>query len=130
MAKVRSSRRKSLLLLPGVGVAYLFSLCFLGLTFPQRLFTDAYVTEENALGDDIVFSASHLIREATQKNLLDDQTELVLNVTSSGVGRQTCHYYFVNHVNRRLFWLTDVRIGKLFRKTFKGVTQPNQLGGS
>ena len=58
------------------------------------------MSQENGLGDDIVFSASHLIREATQKSLLDDQTELILNVTSSGATIQTCHYYFVNHVDR------------------------------
>ncbi|KAF8447269.1 hypothetical protein L210DRAFT_926720 [Boletus edulis BED1] len=92
-----------------------------------RLFTDTYITVDNGLGEDIVLSASHLVHEATQKNLLDDRTELVLNVISSGPTRHACQYYFVDHISRRLFWLTDVKVGKVFRKTFKGVTQPSQI---
>ncbi|KAF8121758.1 hypothetical protein EV363DRAFT_1275725 [Boletus edulis] len=88
-----------------------------------HVFTDTYIMKDG-LADRIVSEARELRDKAA--GLADTQTELVLNVTARGK-KWYYHYYFVDHVNRRLWWHTSVTVDDLFDKRFRGVTQLSQL---
>ncbi|KAG9310205.1 hypothetical protein JVU11DRAFT_9847 [Chiua virens] len=68
-----------------------------------RIFTESNVIHHEK---DILFCAIALIEQAIRTNgvTLDELTELVLNVDD----QRRCHYYFVDHTHRLLFWVDAV----------------------
>ncbi|KAN0076761.1 hypothetical protein V8E55_010616 [Tylopilus felleus] len=88
-----------------------------------RFFTDTYF-EENNPWDNIVSSATDRIQKAKKESLWDDYAELVLNVSED---QRTCFYYFVNPIDRRLFWVDEVNVKDLFGNAFTGVNECSQI---
>jgi len=73
-------------------------------TVSQRVFTENDISDREK-EEEILFCVTRLIDEAnlTQGVTLDELTEIVVNVDSN----HKCHYYFVDHTHRLLFWLVS-----------------------
>lgn len=69
-------------------------------------------------------SATDRIQKAKKESLWDDYAELVLNVSED---QRTCFYYFVNPIDRRLFWVDEVNVKDLFGNAFTGVNECSQI---
>ena len=74
---------------------------------------------QDELARRFVALANVLVDEAVKAT--DTEAELVLNVAGPRGEQWKCYYYFVDLRNRRLFWLTNVKVGELFEKRFEGV---------
>ncbi|KAI9567699.1 hypothetical protein HD554DRAFT_2106094 [Boletus coccyginus] len=86
-----------------------------------RIFTESDIFHREK---DVLFCATKLIQEAIQTDTvtLDELTEIVVNVDNS----HNCHYYFVDHTHRLLFWLVP-RNMKDIGANLQGITEYSHI---
>ncbi|KAN0094374.1 hypothetical protein V8E55_002661 [Tylopilus felleus] len=75
-----------------------------------RIFTE-YDISSPTKEEEILFCATKLVEKAIERDgvTLDELTEIVLNLDKT----RSCHYYFVDHTHRLLFWVDNVDVKDL-----------------
>ncbi|KAI9567666.1 hypothetical protein HD554DRAFT_2314653 [Boletus coccyginus] len=88
-----------------------------------RIFTENDISDHEK-EREVLFCVMRLIEQAisTQGVTLDELTEIVVNVDNS----HNCHYYFVDHTHRLLFWLVP-RNMKDIEANLQGITEYNHI---
>ncbi|KAN0094363.1 hypothetical protein V8E55_002650 [Tylopilus felleus] len=74
-----------------------------------RIFTEHDIS--NPTKEEILLCATKLVEKAIERDsvTLDELTEIVLNLDKD----RSCHYYFVDHTHRLLFWVDNVDVKAL-----------------
>ncbi|KAH0831363.1 hypothetical protein J3R83DRAFT_14026 [Lanmaoa asiatica] len=87
-----------------------------------RIFTESDIIDHE---QEILVCATALIQQAVQTGdvILDELTEIVLNLDDS----ECCHYYFVDHRHRLLFWVHPVEPREHLRTDLQGVTEYSHI---
>lgn len=92
--------------------------------FVKRAFTDTNLRSSKKL----LKAINHLVDQlrSTAGDTIDELTYLVLELKGK---EEVCHYYFVQHDKRLLFWLQDLTEPICIYEKVKGVKSDTHISG-